>query len=326
MPSAPAFWAATARSPWPAMLAPLAALYDLGNRINRAVSRPQRIDVPVVSVGNLVAGGAGKTPTALALIKELTALGHRPHLVSRGYGGRLGGPEQVDPGRHSSADVGDEALLLARAAPTWIGRDRTAAARRAAAAGASCIVADDAHQTYSLARSLSLLVVDAAYGFGNRRLLPAGPLRETVAEGIRRADAVVLIGSGGPALPEIETRPVFTAKLVPHADDAARLRGRPVLAFAGIARPEKFFTSLQQIGANLVGRESFPDHAPYNEDTIMRLVEAAYRQNAIPVTTEKDLVRFPREARQMVDVLRVTLRFDEPATIGGFLAQGVGRV
>ncbi|WP_298725566.1 tetraacyldisaccharide 4'-kinase [uncultured Ferrovibrio sp.] len=319
MLNTPAFWNADAASLWPTLLSPVAALYALGNRLNRAMTKPQMTGLPVISVGNLVAGGAGKTPTALALVSHLTKLGHHPHIVSRGYGGRLAGPARVDLRRHTAADVGDEPLLLAQAAPTWIGRDRPAAARAAMVAGASCVIADDAHQTYSLGRTLSLLVVDAAYGFGNRRLLPAGPLREPISEGLARSDAVILIGSGNTALPDLGALPLFHAELVPNAEDAARLRGERVLAFAGIARPDKFFASLQQVGAEIVSRVSFADHAHYDADTIMRLVEDAHRQNATPVTTAKDLARFPSEAKAMVETLRVALRFADPAAFETFL-------
>lgn len=323
---APAFWKAGESLVWPALLSPLATLYEWGNRLNRRLAKPQECGIPVISVGNLTAGGAGKTPTTLALAQILSRLRHRPHVVSRGYGGKIDGPERVNPARHTAADTGDEALLLARATPTWIGRDRPAAARAAAAAGASCIIADDAHQTYRLKRTISLVVVDSDYGFGNGRLLPAGPLREPVADGLARTDAVVLIGDGTAALPEFGNLPVFHARLVPHAEDAARLHDRRLLAFAGIARPEKFFASLRQIGATIVETRTYPDHAPYSEDTIMRLVEAAHAQQAVPVTTEKDLARFPAEARAMVDSLRVTLRFDDLDNVQKFLSRRLASV
>lgn len=316
---APRFWQADTASPLPSLLRPLAALYGLGNRLNRRMTTAQSVGLPVLSIGNLVAGGAGKTPTAIALAQRLLALGRHPQIVSRGYGGRLPGPVRVDLQRHTAADVGDEALLLAAAAPTWIGRDRVAAAHAAATAGADCIIADDAHQTYALARSLSLLVVDGGYGFGNGLQLPAGPLREPIEDGLSRCDAVVVIGPRSVALPDFGRRPVFAATLDPNPADAVRLRGRRVLAFAGIGRPEKFFTSLQQAGATVVQTATFPDHAAYSPDTVMRLVENAHALNAIPVTTAKDQVRLPARARAMVDVLRVALSFAEPQQIDTWL-------
>jgi len=323
---APGFWQAGATSRWPSLLQPLSTLYGAGNRLHQRISGAQEIGRPVISIGNLVAGGAGKTPTTIALAGSLKALGQRPHIVSRGYGGRLTGPVAVDPARHSAADVGDEPLLLAAAAPTWIGSDRPAAARAAVAAGASCILADDAHQTYALARQVGLIVVDGGYGFGNGRLLPAGPLRETIEDGMSRCDAVVLIGAVTVPLPDFGRRPVFTASLQPNPADAVRLRDRRVLAFAGIGRPEKFFTSLQQLGATIAKAETFPDHAPYTEDTVMRLVQAAHQLNAIPVTTAKDFVRLPATARQMVDVLRVSLTFAAPDKVDAFLKDRLSRV
>lgn len=316
---APDFWAADSASPWPLLLCPLALLYSLGNRLNRRFTTPRQNAIPVISVGNLVAGGAGKTPTALALALLLRRLGHTPHFVSRGYGGKLRGPIQVDLQRHSAADTGDEPLLLAKAAPTWIARDRPLAVQAAAKGGASCVIVDDAHQTYRLQRTISILVVDADYGFGNGRLLPAGPLRESLGDGLSRSDAVVVLGNGMAKLPDFGPLPVFRADLVPDPQDAQHLQGKRVLAFAGIARPEKFFASLDQAGAILVQRRAFPDHAAYDEDLVMRLVEAAQAENALPVTTAKDLVRFPPEARPMVACLNVSLRFrDEPA-VAGFL-------
>lgn len=317
--AAPRFWQAGTASRLPALLRPLAAVYGLGNRLNQRMTAAQDIGVPVLSVGNLVAGGAGKTPTAIAIAQRLVALGRHPHIVSRGYGGRLSGPVRVDLHRHHAADVGDEALLLALAAPTWIGSNRPAAARAAVAAGADCIIADDAHQTYALARRLNLLVVDGGYGFGNGLQLPAGPLREPIEDGLARCDALVVIGPRSVALPDFGRRPVFNATLEPNAADAVRLRGRRVLAFAGIGRPEKFFTSLQQLGATVVQTATFPDHAPYTPDTVMRLVETAHSLNAIPVTTAKDQVRLPANAHAMVDVLRVSLVFAEPQAFDAYL-------
>jgi tetraacyldisaccharide 4'-kinase len=322
----PDFWRYDADTPWPRLLQPLAALYELGNRLNRQMARPQPVARPVISIGNLVAGGAGKTPTAIALAEILNRLGLNPHIVCRGYGGRLTGPARVDHARHTAADVGDEALLLDAAAPTWIGRDRPAAAPAANAAGAGCIIADDAHQTYALERQISILVVDGGFGFGNGRLLPAGPLREPVAEGLTRCDAIVLVGKPTVPLPSFGSRPVFSAALEPNAADAVRLRGRHVLAFAGIGRPEKFFTSLQNLGAIIVKTVGFPDHAPYSEDTVMRLVEQAHALHAIPVTTAKDQMRLPKPARPMVDVLRVTLAFDDLSAVERFLKDRLSRV
>ena len=314
---APEFWrrdGALAR-----LLAPAAWAYRLGADLNRRRVTPARADVPVICIGNLVAGGAGKTPTALAIAGMLRRRGRQPYFLTRGYGGRLAGPVRVDPARHSVADVGDEALLLAARAPTWLAHDRIAGATAAIADGAGVIVMDDGFQNPSLIKDLSILVIDAGYGLGNTRLLPAGPLREPAAHGLARADAVVLIETAGatrqaplPALPK--DLPVLAARLVPD-EDAMRFAGRRVFAFAGIGRPEKFFQTVRSVGADLVGQRSFRDHYVYDPQEIMRMVEDANAVDAIPVTTAKDHVRLPAEAQPMVEILNVHLAFDAPTTV-----------
>ena len=225
----------------------------------------------MVCVGNLVAGGAGKTPVALSLAAHLVSRGIAVHIVTRGYGGRLGGPVRVDPARHDAAAVGDEALLLAARAPCWVARDRAGGVRAAVAAGAQMVLLDDGFQNPSIAKTLSLLVVDAEYGFGNGRVIPAGPLRESLARGLARADAIVLLEA------EAQSRcletlgidgalPVLHAALRPVAGE--RLAGSRLLAFAGIGRPEKFFSTLRALGAELVGtrRVSGPSPVPRRRD------------------------------------------------------------
>ena len=219
------------------LLAPLGTAWDAASRMRRAMARPYRAPVPVICVGNLVAGGAGKTPVVLALAGTIAATGVTVHIVSRGYGGRLGGPVGVDPAAHDAAAVGDEALLLAERAPCWVARDRAAGVRDAVAAGAGAILLDDGFQNPGVEKDLSLVVVDAEYGFGNRRVIPAGPLREPVAAGLARADAVVLIGDGAAPLELREAGlPIFRAELAPVR--AAPFAGARVVAFAGIGHPE----------------------------------------------------------------------------------------
>jgi tetraacyldisaccharide 4'-kinase len=313
----PDFWRAGTRAPWPLLLSPLTLLWRIGAAL-RGGSLPD-CGLPVISVGNLVAGGAGKTPTALAVAERLLNRGHRPHFVSRGYGGRLRGPHRVDPAADSAIDVGDEPLLLAAVAPTWVARDRHAGAMAARAAGADCIVLDDAHQNRSLRKTVSLVVVDAEYGFGNGRVMPAGPLREPVESGLGRADAVVLIGEG--VVPALGLRPVLRAAIEP-ADDV--LQHKRVFAFAGIGRPEKFFTSLLDLRCELAGAVPFPDHHRYTPDEIIGLVDEAVAARAVLVTTEKDAVRLPPEARAMVQTLPVRLHLRDGQALDRLLDRAFG--
>jgi tetraacyldisaccharide 4'-kinase len=243
------------------------------------------------------------------------------HFLSRGYGGRLAGPLQVDPDRHDAGAVGDEPLLLAAQAPAWIARNRVAGARAAVAAGAEVIVMDDGFQNPALHKDWSVLVIDGGYGFGNGRLHPAGPLREPIAEGLARADAMVIIDPDDhPAddLGVVGTLPYVHARLVPE-ETTAGLRGRRVLAFAGIGRPEKFFATVRALGAELVDQQAFADHHAYRGDEIMALIERAHGQDAIAVTTAKDAVRLPAEARAMVQVIGVELAFEDDDILQAWL-------
>ncbi len=310
---APEFWHGDPDGVAPRILAPRSAVFAAAARLRTRVTTPWRAPVPVVCVGNLTVGGAGKTPTVLALADRLQAAGWRVGCLSRGYGGSLRGPVEVDRTWHTAGEVGDEPLLLAEAAPTWIARDRKDGARVAIAEGVDVLILDDGLQNPALVHDIALVVVDAGYGFGNGRLLPAGPMRETVDDGLKRASAVVLIGDGGHRVEDaIGGRvPVLHAQLVPE-DAALRLKGQKVLAFAGIGRPAKFFETLAGLGAEVVRSSAFADHHRYTPDEAMRLIEEAQRLGAVPVTTAKDFVRLPEGSQRMVTTVRVQLRFDDP--------------
>ncbi len=320
---APDFWAED--GVLATLLAPLGAGYDLAGRLRRALVQPVSADIPVVCVGNLVAGGAGKTPVVLALVAALAARGAAVHCLSRGYGGHAPGPRRVDPAHDSAAEVGDEALLLARAAPSWVARDRAAGARAAAAAGARVLVMDDGFQNPALTKDLSLVVVDGAYGFGNRRVMPAGPLRESPARGLARADAVVLLGRDESNLGATlgSNLPLLTARLEPRPGSES-LAGRKVLAFAGIGRPEKFFAMLAglggaELGVELVETRAFPDHHPYSAAELRSLRQRARALGAILVTTEKDAVRLAPDQREGIETLAVAVAWDDPAALQALL-------
>jgi len=303
-------------------LAPAAWLHAALSRRRQRWTTPWKAPIPVICVGNLVAGGAGKTPVALALGLLLREGGRNIHYLSRGHGGRLKGPVRVDPARHDARDVGDEPLLLADTAPCWVARDRVAGARAAAADGAEILVMDDGFQNPSLAKDLSLLVIDGGYGFGNGRVIPAGPLREPRADGLARTDAIVLMEPDQCGVADMlgdAAPPMLRARLDP-LPSAQRFAGRKVLAFAGIGRPEKFFATLEEIGCILVARHGFPDHHRYSEDEIIRLVEAAHAANATPVTTTKDHARLTPDSRAMVEAAGVALEWRNPARIEALLA------
>lgn len=314
----PGFWATGG---WPAAaLTPASWLWRLGAGLRKVTTRAYRPGVPLICVGNATAGGAGKTPTVLAVAGELSARGRRAGLLSRGHGGTLEGPVRVDPDRHTSAEVGDEPLLLAAAAPTVIARDRAAGARLLEEIGVDVIVMDDGLQNPSLRPTLSLLVVDGGAGIGNGRVMPAGPLREPWDAALEKSAAIVLIGEDatGIAARVGDRRPVLRAVLEP-APAALALRDRRVLGFAGIGRPDKFRATLADIGAEVIGFTAFDDHHPYRPLEVMELVERAVAEDATPVTTTKDAVRLPPEARAMVTVVPVSLSWCDPAAVSALL-------
>jgi len=311
---APGFWQRDGIVP--RLLDPVGRLAHALAALHRATTTKRRAAVPVVCVGNLTAGGAGKTPTAIAIAGRLIERGIGVHFLTRGYGGRARGPVRVDPASHNARDVGDEALLLARVAPTWTGADRRRSATAAVAAGAEALVMDDGFQNPSLHKDLSLVVIDPRAGFGNRRLVPAGPLREPIAAGLKRADAVVLIGAGGERAADLTGGglPVLRAAFAP-LPGAMRFKGQRVVAFAGIGRPAKFFETLDELGAQVVAAHAFPDHHAYAPEEIIALCEEASALAAEPVTTEKDWVRLDDKARPMVEPIPVELTFADEARL-----------
>ena len=323
----PAFWyrppSSTSR-----LLAPLGAIYGAitAQRMARAGTRAE---IPVLCIGNYHVGGAGKTPTTLALVKLLRELGETPFVVSRGYGGSLSGPVCVDQAGHTSADVGDEPLMMAAQVPVIVSRDRVAGAALARAQGATVVLLDDGFQNPALVKDASLIVIDAARGLGNGCVFPAGPLRAPLPPQIARTDALVVIGSGDAAddvaaMVSGRGSPVFRARLVPDEVSVNQVSGQRVLAFAGIGDPTRFFATLRASGVDVAEQRAFPDHHPFTVEEIEHLVSTAKAQSLMLVTTEKDMARIRSDVRlrkhaDRITAFAVALSFNDETMLRSFV-------
>ncbi|MDH5489218.1 MAG: tetraacyldisaccharide 4'-kinase [Rhodospirillaceae bacterium] len=295
-------------------LYPFAIIYQAVATARRLITTPWQADVPVICVGNIVAGGAGKTPMAIHIAEQLKKLGKNPHIVTRGYGGRATWPLMVNNEHNDFDETGDEAILLASTAATWVAKDRKIGVMAAIDNDANAVILDDGFQNPSVKKDISIVVVDGGYGFGNKMVLPAGPLRESIASGISRATAVVIVGDDkfnakadikavNPAIK------IMQASLEPI--NAEEIKNRDVVAFAGIGRPEKFFETLKNIDCNIKRKYPFPDHHPYSENDILPILKYAEKNNSVVVTTEKDAVKIPKYLLEKVFVLKVKTKLSD---------------
>jgi tetraacyldisaccharide 4'-kinase len=323
----PAFWhrpsSISAR-----LLMPLGAIYG-AVAAQRLAREGLDAGIPVLCVGNYHVGGAGKTPTVLALVNLLRDAGEAPIVLSRGYGGKLRGPIKVDPERHAASDVGDEPLMMARSVPVVVARDRVEGVALARSQGASVILMDDGFQNPAIVKNASLIVIDGDRGLGNARVFPAGPLRAPLPPQLARTDALVIVGNGTAADSVAATIDrqgglVLRAYLKPNQAAVAALHGKRVLAFAGIGDPGRFFRTLRAGGVEVVAEKAFSDHHPFSASEIDALIAAAKRDGLTLVTTEKDLARL-RSGGKLVAVARdmvsfaVTLHFDDEAKLLRFV-------
>jgi tetraacyldisaccharide 4'-kinase len=331
----PRWWYQREGQPAPVLRAlarPLSWLWawSTARRIARTV--PLDPGAPVICVGNLTVGGAGKTPVVRAILARLRAQGLAAHGLSRGHGGQMTGPLQVDPRAHTAEDVGDEPLMLAADGPFWIARDRAAGALAAVEAGAAVVVMDDGHQNPSVKKALSLVVVDGEtrgieWPFGDGRVIPAGPMREPLAAGLARADAVVLVLPADLDAPDPELLALFgdLPVLIAHIEAAAPPPPGPQLGFAGVGKPWKVERALQAAGAELVDFAPYPDHAVYREADLKFLASRAKVFGAGLVTTEKDWARLPPAWREKVTAWPIRARFEDEAALDCLLARALTR-
>lgn len=311
MTHTPTFW--IDKNNWQAQaLRPFSWLYAAGLALRYALTKGSRVSVPVICVGNVVVGGAGKTPVVKALAAKLKAMGKNPHIVSRGYGGKLAGPVRVNLTTHGVADVGDEPLTLAHVAPTWVAKNKVAGAVQAILNGADCILLDDGLQNPTLHKNLSFLVLDDRAH--NGLLLPAGPLREPLSWALKRVQAVIATGAAVPVPDQV--------MLSAHATTfgiTQNIKGKKLFAFCGIANPQKFYNGLTQAGADVVGTRSFPDHHVFSEAELNSVLQEAQKLGAEPACTAKDGVRITPPLPAQLIICDVDLAFADDALVEGFL-------
>jgi tetraacyldisaccharide 4'-kinase len=319
----PHFWTVTekrARASAPMiklLMTPLSMIYGWAGKRRIARTVPEDSGLPVVCIGNLTLGGAGKTPVTAAARAHYAKHGARAASLSRGYHGDIVDPTHVNPLTHTAANVGDEPLMLAATGEAWISKDRPAGARAMKEAGVQIIVMDDGHQNPTLRKSLSLVVIDATNPFGNGHIFPKGPLREPVAEGLARADGVILMNDGElPAALENYKGVVLRARLAPLAP----LPPGRYIAFAGIGRPERFFDSLQkQEGVELAEGVPYPDHHAFTPSDLAYLMKLSKERDARLVTTDKDHVRLPPDMKGNVMRASVEAKFEDEAAFAALL-------
>ena len=303
------------------LLSPLGELYAFATKLRLRLKKSQKVNIPVICIGNLTAGGTGKTPTAISLALMLQNAGIYPNFISRGYHGTLKNV-QVNPSLHTPEQVGDEPLLLADIAPTFINADRYLAALQAQNNQAQCILMDDGFQNPSLYKDLSFLVVDGAYGFGNRKCIPAGPLREHIASGLKRAQGILIIGEDEHGISQTLGIPCFKGRVVPQPP---ALKNNRVIAFAGIGRPQKFYISLSELGIEIVKTFDFPDHHYYTPEELNNILDIAKQEKAEVITTSKDFVKIPSALKPHFKVLNIGIQWQDPITLQNFILEKIGK-
>lgn len=304
-------------------LRPLGWVYGSITALRLKLTKPKKANIPVICVGNLTAGGTGKTPVSIALAKLLKRHSAKPFFVTRGYGGTLN-DIIVDKKIHSAVDVGDEPLLLNEAAPVVVNHNRYLGAIKAQQHGAQYIIMDDGFQNPTLHKDLSLLVIDGGYGFGNNFCIPAGPLRESKNSGLKRADAVIILGQDEHQIAsEIKNIPVFHGKIVPLKPQNT---SKSIIAFAGIGRPDKFYNSLKEAGFHLLKKIDFPDHHFYEEYELNSIITKAQTLNAEIYTTAKDYVKIPLALRSHFKVLEIEIQWEDEERLESFILSSLPKI
>ena len=312
----PHFW--TELSWQSVILFPVSYIWRFGHYAQQKILNTKETEIPVICVGNLTVGGSGKTPVVITLCRFLSGIGKSTSILTRGFGGKEKGPIFVSTNLHQSLDVGDEPLMMAHSLDVCVSRNRPLGANHILDKKKyDCIVMDDGLQNPTLKKDLNIAVFDGKFGIGNGFLLPAGPMRQKLEVGIQNIDLVIFNGKDETGLgqkipPHI---PIFTGELQPDEEIVEKMKNRRVYGFAGIGNPSRFFKTLNNIGADLVGEAHFADHHPYTNADLTQLYEEAMQSGAELVTTQKDWMRLPTDWRDRVLTVPVRIHFSADDTI-----------
>ena len=311
MLKAPKFWYQKKDTYLSSFLYPLSLLFRFGTKIRNILSTTNKGPLPIICVGNIVVGGAGKTPVALKIGKLLIKAGYKPGFISKGYAGLIKNSTLVKSW-HSARSIGDESILLSEVANTWVGVDRINSARLAKEKNSNCLIMDDGFQNPTIYKDFSIIVINASQEFGNKRVMPSGPLRESIKRGLSRSNLVIVIGDPSHELKQLIPKniPIVKAKFEIKKENK-NFKGQNIIAFAGIAYPEKFFQSLTNEGAKIFKKITFPDHHIYSENDLLSLAEIANKKKSILVSTKKDFVRIPKSFRSLVNTLEGEIVFED---------------
>jgi len=317
---APEFWYKKNDTILSRILYPISLLFRFLSKIYIFLNKTKYSEIPVICIGNLVVGGAGKTPLALKIGKILKLSGYIPHFITRGYSGNIKNNIKVEK-FHRPEEVGDESIILSSVAPTWIGSNRIKSTKNAFKEKADCVIMDDGFQNPTIHKDFSIIVIDGKQGFGNRRVLPSGPLRESIRRGLDRSNAVIIVGEDKFNIKKLISNkiPIFNAKFDVSKNEEI-FKGKNITAFAGIAYPTKFFDTLEDEGAKILKKITFPDHYIYNEEDLLNLVEIANNNKTILVTTQKDFIRIPENYKSIIHKLEGEIKLEEESLLKEILA------
>ena len=326
MLKAPKFWYERNDTFFSVILYPASLVFRFSSKIYTLLNRSNSSELPVICIGNLVVGGAGKTPVALKIGQILKFSGYNPHFLTRGYAGKIKENIKVLDS-HLAEEVGDESLILASVAPTWIGSDRIKSVKLAKKNNADCVIMDDGFQNPVIKKNFSIIVIDGKQGFGNKRVLPSGPLRESIKRGLKRADAIIVVGDDIFNIKNLlpSSIPCFNAKF-DVSKNKEIFKGKNVTAFAGIAYPTKFFDTLAKQGARIQKTINFPDHYIYNENDLLKLVETANNNQSILVTTTKDFLRIPKNYQTIIHKLEGEIILEQEGVLKEVLTNVLDRL